>query len=246
MGSEMCIRDSIIEMTCAASAKGAATIALTNTPGAPLAEVADHTLELHAGPEQSVAATKTFVSSALALAIFSAELAGDTDFLDSLSSLPDALDAATRCDWSVVAEAVIPAGSLYCLGRGPAWAIAGEAALKFKETAQIHAESFSSAEVMHGPVSIVERGFPILTFTAADAAEQGVVDVARSMAAKGAKVFTTSPGAPGALPTIRTGHALTDPLALIVSFYGLVEQVAVAKGLDPDRPPHLRKETATT
>jgi glucosamine--fructose-6-phosphate aminotransferase (isomerizing) len=236
----------IIEMTRAARAQGAATIALTNTRDAPLSEVADCTLELHAGPEQSVAATKTFVSSALALAIFSAELAGDEAFLDSLHSLPDALDAATRCDWSDVAEAVIPAGSLFCLGRGPSWAIAGEAALKFKETAQIHAESYSSAEVMHGPVSIVERGFPILAFTAADAAERGVVDVARAMAAKGARVFTTSPDAPGALPTVRTGHPLTDPLALIVSFYGLVEAVSAAKGLDPDHPPHLRKKTATT
>jgi len=235
----------IIAMTRAARAQGALTLALVNTTNAPLGDVADLTIDICAGPEKSVAATKSFVTSGLALVILSAELAGETDLLGSLAALPDALEAAIRTDWSAASEAVMQAGSLYCLGRGPAWAIAGEAALKFKETAQIHAESYSSAEVMHGPVSIVERGFPILAFTAADAAEQGVLSVADAMRRKGATVFTTSPGSTGALPTVRTGHALTDPLSLIVSFYGMIEAVAVAKGLDPDNPPHLQKETAT-
>lgn len=235
----------IVAMTRAAREQGACTVALVNTKNAPLTEVADLAIDICAGPEKSVAATKSFVTSALALVIFSAELAGKADLLRSLDTFPDALKAATRTDWSDAAEAVQQAGSLYCLGRGPAWAIAGEAALKFKETAQIHAESYSSAEVMHGPVSIVDRGFPILAFTAADAAEAGVLNVAEAMRRKGARVFTTSPGSTGALPTIRTGHALTDPLSLIVSFYSMVEAVAVAKGLDPDKPPHLRKETAT-
>lgn len=235
----------IIEMTRVARAMGAFTLALVNTSDAPLTAVSECAIDICAGPERSVAATKSFVTSALALVILAAEMGEETELLRSLASLPDTLAAATRTNWSDAEQAALQAGSLYCLGRGPSWAIAGEAALKFKETAQIHAESYSSAEVMHGPVSIVERGFPILAFTAADAAEPGALAVMETMQAKGATVFTTSPGSSRALPTVRTGHPLTDPLSVVVSFYGMVEAVALAKGLDPDKPPHLKKATAT-
>ena len=125
--------------------------------------------------------------------------------------------------------------------------MSGEAALKFKETCRIHAENFSSAEVLHGPVSIVGQGFPVLAFAAGDAAEGAVVEIADEMASKGAEVFVTSVRArhASALPAVRTGHPLTDPVALIVSFYAMVERVAVARGIDPDRPRHLRKVTET-
>jgi len=126
-------------------------------------------------------------------------------------------------------------------------AISNEAALKFKETCQLHAESYSSAEVMHGPVSIIDQGFPVLAFTAADQAEQAVVNAADAIAAKGAAVFATSDKTARAarLPVMRTAHPLTDPLSLIVSFYAMVEQVAVAQGVDPDAPRHLTKVTET-
>ena len=125
--------------------------------------------------------------------------------------------------------------------------MSNEAALKFKETCQLHAESYSSAEVLHGPVSIVERGFPVIALAVKDAAQPGLVEVAERLAGMGAQVFTTSQSATRAtpLPACRTGHPLTDPLALIVSFYAMVEQVARARGVDPDRPRHLRKVTET-
>jgi hypothetical protein len=115
-------------------------------------------------------------------------------------------------DWSAVAGAV-GAGSLYTLGRGPSWAISNEAALKFKEVCQLHAESYSSAEVLHGPVSIVDRGFPVLAFAAADAAEGALAEVADALAGKGASVFATTDRVREAerLPFVRTGHPLTDP-----------------------------------
>ena len=125
--------------------------------------------------------------------------------------------------------------------------MANEAALKFKEVCQIHAESYSSAEVLHGPVSIVDGGFPVLGFAASDKAEKALVDVVDGIAAKGARAFVTSdrPMAATALECIRTKHPLTDPLTLIVSFYAMVERLAADKGIDPDAPRHLRKVTET-
>jgi glucosamine--fructose-6-phosphate aminotransferase (isomerizing) len=237
----------IVDLTRAARAGGAYAIAVTNDAASPLAAAADATLDIHAGPELSVAATKTFVTSALATLWVLAEMVGDTELLSAIHGLPACLADAVQIDWSPVAGAV-GAGSLYTLGRGPAWAISNEAALKFKEVCQLHAESYSSAEVLHGPVSIVERGFPVLAFAAADAAETALAEVSDALARKGAQVFATTDkvGAAHALPTVRTGHPLTDPLALIVSFYAMIEAVAVARGLDPDMPRHLKKVTETT
>ena len=165
----------------------------------------------------------------------------------AVHGLPRALAQAAEVDWPEVRDAIGNRESLFTLGRGPAFAISGEAALKFKETCQIHAESYSSAEVLHGPVSIVDQGFPVLAFAVGDAAETALVDVADQIAAKGGSVFVTSDKCQKAqaLPSTRTAHPLTDPIALIVSFYALVEKVAVGRGIDPDRPRHLNKVTET-
>jgi glucosamine--fructose-6-phosphate aminotransferase (isomerizing) len=204
------------------------------------------TVPILAGPELSVAATKTFVTSLVAGLWVIAEIKGDTDLLSAISSLPDDLEAATQCDWSPAAEA-IDGRSLFTLGRGPSWAISNEAALKFKETCLIHAESYSSAEVLHGPVSIVGEAFPVIAFASADKAEDSVAETADALAAKGARVFALTDRVRRAspLPFVRTGHWLTDPIAAIVSFYGMVESVAVRRGINPDTPRHLNKVTET-
>ena len=150
-------------------------------------------------------------------------------------------------DWSALHEALDGKTSLYILGRGPSLPIAGEAALKFKETCGLHAEAFSAAEVMHGPVSIVGKGFPVLALCAGDASEAHVAAVADQMAGQGAAVFalTDKVRAARTLPRVRTGHGLTDALVQIASFYGFVEAQSRRLGLDPDRPRHLRKVTET-
>ncbi|OED50753.1 aminotransferase [Rhodobacteraceae bacterium (ex Bugula neritina AB1)] len=236
----------IVELTRNARRAGAGTVAITNDPASPLARTAEATLPLHAGPERSVAATKTFVTSLVAGLWLLAELKGDDSLLAALHKLPEQLDAAARCDWSAAAAA-ITGSSLFTLGRGPSMAISNEAALKFKETCQIHAESYSSAEVLHGPVSIVAGGFPVIAFAAKDAAEPLLAEVADTLAAKGAQVFATTSLAAKAtvLPHVRTGHWLADPVAAIVSFYTMVEQVAMQRGINPDAPRHLRKVTET-
>jgi glutamine---fructose-6-phosphate transaminase (isomerizing) len=237
----------IVELARAAGEGGALSVAVTNDPVSPLARVSAQTLALHAGPELSVAATKTFVSSAVACLALIAEWRRDAALVDAIARLPDALSEAAAIDWAELRGSLTGIESLFTLGRGPVWAMSNEAALKFKETCLIHAESYSSAEVLHGPVSIIGAGFPVIAFAAADAAEASVVETADALAGKGARVFVTSDRADAAtrLRVVRTGHPLTDPLALIVTFYAMVERVAVARGIDPDKPRHLNKVTET-
>lgn len=236
----------IVRMTEALGKNGAMTVAITNDAGSRLAQAAHRTLQIHAGPELSVAATKTFVTSLVAGLWLIAKIKGDTALLSAIHKLPENLEAASLCDWSVAAQA-IDGRSLFTLGRGPTWAISNEAALKFKETCLIHAESYSSAEVLHGPVSIVADGFPVIAFASADKAEESLAETADALASKGARVFavTNRVQKAASLPHVRTGHWLTDPIAAIVSFYAMVEQVAVARGIDPDAPRHLNKVTET-
>lgn len=237
----------ILRMAEAARQGGAITFAVTNTPDSPLVEVCNELIDIMAGPERSVAATKTFVNSAAAGLAVLAHWTEDAALLKALQDLPSHLSAAIACDWTVLCEALDEAESLFILGRGPSLAIAHEAALKFKETCAIHAEAYSAAEVMHGPVSLVGEGFPLLVLSARDAAEPSAVETAEALASKGAAVFATSDKTRSArkLPFAATGHPLTDPLALIASFYSFIETFARRRGLDPDRPANLKKVTET-
>lgn len=237
----------IVGMAQSARRSGAATIAITNTAGSPLAEASDFTIDLHAGPEKSVAATKTYVTSVVAGLALLARWSGDAEIGRAVAALPESLARAVACDWSDLIGALDGHNALYVLGRGPGFAIANEAALKFKETCNIQAESYSAAEVMHGPVAIVTPGYPVLGLAARDAAETSVADMAHKLAGQGAKAFLTSerPGAAKAIPFAATGHPITDPLALIVSFYGFVEALSRHRGLNPDVPPALKKVTET-
>jgi glucosamine--fructose-6-phosphate aminotransferase (isomerizing) len=134
------------------------------------------------------------------------------------------------------------------LGRGPALAIAAEAALKTKETACRHAEAFSLAEVMHGPLLLVGPGFPVLAFVPDDAAVAANAAALRRIEGVGGRVFAAShvAGLPGTmLPAVPCGHPALEPLGMVLSFYRLVEGVARGRGLDPDRPSHLAKVTRT-
>ncbi len=237
----------LVALTRSVGHNGALTVAITNDPASPLARAAGRVLDIHAGPERSVAATKTFVTSAVAGLAFIAAWAGNDDLRAALHTLPERLRLAVGIDWPELRAEIGTRPSLFTIGRGPAWAISAEAALKFKETCRLHAESHSSAEILHGPVSIVEEGFPVLGFAAADAAEEGLAEVADRIAEMGAKVFVTSGRCRRAerLEHVRTGHPLTDPLALIVSFYAMVERLARQRGINPDLPRNLRKVTET-
>ncbi len=237
----------IVEMMRAAGAGGALSIAITNFADAPMAQASAHCLPLQAGQERSVAATKTFVTSVLAALSLLAEWQQDAALKAAVAALPDAFAKALTQDWSPLAARLSRAQSLYVLGRGPGFAIANEAALKFKETCGLHAESYSAAEVLHGPSAIVQARFPVFALGVADAALPHVVATAERLAAQGADVFVTGATAKGAvtLPSVAGLHPLVAPLVLVVSFYAFIEALARRRGFDPDTPPHLRKVTET-
>jgi glucosamine--fructose-6-phosphate aminotransferase (isomerizing) len=237
----------IVAMAEEAKRGGALTIALTNTADSPLARASDHAIDIAAGVEKSVAATKTFVNSAVAGLALLAHCTDDHVLLAGLGELPMHFRQAIDCDWMEVAGALEGASSLFILGRGPSFAIANEAALKFKETCGMHAEAYSAAEVMHGPLALVTPGFPVLALAARDRSEPSMAETGDALHAKQAAVFITSGLAKKAvrLPFAATGHPLTDPLALIVSFYAFVEAFARHRGLNPDEPRNLKKVTET-
>lgn len=237
----------IVEMMRAAATGGALSIAITNFADSPMAEASTHCLPLLAGVEQSVAATKTFVTSVLSGLALLAEWQEDAGLRQAVEELPDAFAAALQLDWSALAARLARAQSAYVLGRGPAFAIANESALKLKETCGLHAEAYSAAEVLHGPSAIVQSHFPVLALAVEDAAQSGVVQTAEHLATQGADVFVTGTPAAGCtmLPSVGGLHPLVAPLVLAVSFYAFVEALARRRGFDPDTPPHLRKVTET-
>ncbi len=226
---------------------GAVGVALVNTAGSPLALAAHHAIDIAAGPEIAVAATKSFVNSIVAGLALLASWTRDEALAQALAMLPRHLEDALALDWTSLVDEFAGAPSLYMLGRGPSLAIASEAALKLKETANLHAEAYSSAEVLHGPVALVDRAFPVIAFAARDAAEDSVSAMADGLIEKGARVFVSSAKSNRAsrLSLVETGHPLTDSLCLIVPFYGLAEANSRALGYNPDRPEKLSKVTET-
>jgi len=227
---------------------GAFVLALVNQQDSPLAEQADLSLPLLAGRERSVAATKSFIASLAAVLQLAACWSRDDGLLAALDRLPDDLAAAACLDWGEAIEPIANAGNMFVVGRGLGFGVAQEAALKFKETAELHAEAFSSAEVMHGPLALVGEGFPVIAFTQDDQTREGMTGAIASMRDKGATVFAAEPGEtdPMRLPVVPDMHPACAPLAMILSFYRLANRVALARGLDPDTPRHLRKVTETT
>ena len=229
-----------------AKASGATVLALCNSPDSPLLAVADHSIALRAGPERSVAATKSFLATLAALVHFVAAWTRDGALARDLALLPDLLDAAWQMDWRAALTALAGAEHLYVVGRGLGLAAAQETALKCKEACGLHAEAFSSAELRHGPFALLGPRFPALLFAQDDATRAGVEAMAAELAARHVPVLIAGAAAPGAvaLPTPACRAELA-PLLLVQSAYRLIATLAVRRGLDPDRPPHLRKVTET-
>nr|WP_301075114.1 SIS domain-containing protein [Sphingomonas sp.] len=225
-------------------AGGAFVVAMVNDEESPLAACADEVLPLCAGPERSVAATKSYITSLVAQAALGAAWAGDTALQDRLAALPDALARAFALRWGAAIPPLVGARDLFVLGRGYGFAVAQEAALKFKETCGLHAEAFSAAEVRHGPMAIVGRGFPVLGFASSDATGDDVRAAAAQFGKRGAVTLLADAGGAGALPAIACDPVL-EPILQIQSFYRMVNALAIARGVDPDAPPHLRKVTET-
>jgi len=231
----------------AARAAGALVVALVNDAASPLAQIAEVTAPLLAGPELSVAATKSYIAALSAVVQLAAHWSGDAELLRALDRLPELLDEAWALDWSDAIAPLKDARSLYVLGRGIGYGVAEEAALKLKETCGLHAEAFSAAEVRHGPMALVGPGFPVLAFAQGDETRAGVEAATAAAAAQGAPVLKAGGAAQAGVVILPTRDAcpILEPIAYVLSFYRLVAALAAARGLDPDRPPHLTKITET-
>jgi len=226
---------------------GATTVALVNDIASPLAQAAEWALPLHAGREQSVAATKSFITSLVAGARLVSEWQSDSELKDGLAALPDALRAASQVDWSPALDVLAPARNIMVVGRGISFPVALEAALKFKETSALQAEAFSGAEIKHGPMALIEDGYPLLIFATRGPTQAGLVALAAEMRGRGARVLLAAPddiaGRDLTLPVAATPDL--DPIVAIQSFYVMAAHLARARGMDPDRPRHLSKVTRT-
>jgi glucosamine--fructose-6-phosphate aminotransferase (isomerizing) len=238
--------EDLIESASSAKASGALTAAIVNDTESPLAVACDLVLPMAAGPEVSVAATKTFVASLTALLDLVAVWADERAIKAALDRLPDRLASASELDWSKALGAQFSAGNLVILGRGPTLAIAREASLKLKEVCNIHAEAFSGAEFQHGPITLVSEDYPVLIFAVADAAGRNLTEVAADLCRKGASVLITGESGMGTrLPTLAPDHPDTDTVCLVQSFYALAIHLARHRGINVDQPRHLRKITRT-
>jgi glutamine---fructose-6-phosphate transaminase (isomerizing) len=226
---------------------GAFTVAAVNAPNSPLADACEWHLPLLAGAELSVAATKSYIAMLSLSAIVIAHVQKDIELLKALETLPDALRAAGKLDWSHAIDELKNVDRMFVIGRGLGLAIAQEAALKFKETSGIQAEAFSSAEVRHGPMEIIESGYPLLIFALRGPEQEGLLKLASDMKARGARVLLAAPAdvAEANLPLALTDHPALDPIAAILSFYVMAAGLAAARGRNPDSPRHLNKVTET-
>jgi len=237
----------IVTVMEACSKAGAKTAAFVNVEDSPMAKLADVFCPLRSGPELSVAATKTFIASMAALARFVGHWSQDQALLTGLKSLPDVLEKAQKVDLSPIVELFHDKDYALVLGRGSSWSIALEAALKLKETCSLQAEAFSAAEVKHGPRALVCSGYPILIFAPRGPAQKDIIATAKEMRDFGASVFliATSEAEGANLLLPEAADPWLDPLVIIQTFQLAVEQLARARGMNPDHPPHLDKVTLT-
>ena len=231
--------------------QGQPTVAITNEPDSPLAEVADVVIDLDAGEERAVAATKTYTAQLAAVALISEAMSGKGAGLEGLPSLVEhALDQEGQAAESAAAHA----GIEYCavLGRGFNQATAFEWALKLQELTQIVAQPFSTADFLHGPIAVLEPGYPVLAIAARGPAIDDVIDVLRRCKQAGASLVVIGNDArlaelePSILELEPGVDEWLSPIPAVVLGQLFAYHLTVAKGLDPEQPRGLHKVTRTT
>ncbi len=236
----------LLSMATAAREAGAYVVALVNVLDSPLAALVDEVIELRAGPERRVAATKSFITSLSAVIQVLSHWLDDPSLADALQETPALLRQAWSSDWTPAVDAIADSKDLFVLGRGLGLGIAYEAALKFKEVCALHAEAFSSAEVLHGPVTIARGDFPVLVLAQNDACFPGMKELVEDLARRNVRLITAGIHHERAvnLPAPEA-HPVIEPILRIQSFYRMANALSIRLGLDPDSPPYLNKVTST-
>lgn len=228
----------IIAQAEMAKAAGAYCVALVNDETSPLTDIVDDVLPLKAGAEISVAATKSYLATLSALLQLTAYWSQNEELISALSALPAAMQTMIDTPAQLTPESIAGVKNMVVLGRGLGYAITKEMALKLKEVSSIHAESFSSAEFLHGPVTLVEQGLAILNCQVNDESAAAHDEQISEMLVRGADVVT--------LKQLNISvHPRLAPLVVLQRFYLDVAHVAVARGFNPDEPKGLKKVTRT-
>jgi glucosamine--fructose-6-phosphate aminotransferase (isomerizing) len=229
------------------------TVAITNDLQSPLASAAEHAIGLHTGKEQSVAATKTYTASLVALAMLNTLMAEDHDAFQALQRIPDFVSQVIKMASDTIKAAVRYRYMEACvvLSRGYNYATAFEIALKLKELTYVLAEPYSSADFQHGPVALVERGFPVLAVVPEGALADELVDFLTQLHERGAELVVIS-SHPGALALAQTPLPIPSgvpewlsPIVAVVQGQLFALGLTLAKGFDPDHPRGLHKVTLT-
>jgi glucosamine--fructose-6-phosphate aminotransferase (isomerizing) len=237
----------LVDTMSALRAAGATTAALVNRTESPLANRSEWVVPLCAGDERSVAATKSYITALTAIARLVGHWQRDERMLSSIASLPDRLEAAARVDGGHAIEALVGAERAMVVGRGLGFTVALESALKLKETCVVQAEAFSSAEVRHGPMALIDEGYPLIVFALRGPEQAGLIDLAREMRGRGARVTLVAPPDvdDSDVRLVVADDPVLDPILAIQTFYLVVAKLAEARGLDADQPRHLSKVTRT-
>jgi glucosamine--fructose-6-phosphate aminotransferase (isomerizing) len=224
----------------AAKQSGALVVALVNDISSPLAALADYAIPLLAGPEKAVAATKSYLCTLSALLQLVAHWKQDQALLDALDTLPAALLQVVEQPTQLQAEHFKTLRHSVVLGRAFGYAIAREIALKIKEVCGIQAEAFSSAEFLHGPISLLNQPLTLLNVQLNDESSEAHQAQIAEVKKRGGVVLTLALAAGQ-----HSIHPRFQPLLLMQRFYLDIEAVALALGLNPDAPVGLNKVTST-
>jgi glucosamine--fructose-6-phosphate aminotransferase (isomerizing) len=234
----------LVAATQVARRLGALTLAIVNDEQSPAAVEAELVFPIGAGPEHSVAATKTVVLSMIAGAQLVAALARDDDLEDGLNDLPARLSRARACDWAAWAGRAAHAAAAFVAGRGYGLGPVREVALKVAEILRVPTLGYSAAELRHGPRASITSTTPVLVLRQNDEAAAATDELVRDLNDAGEMVFTAG-GPDGTLPWIGDRHPMCDPVVMLIPAYRAIETAARQRGFDPDKPPYLSKVTRT-
>jgi glucosamine--fructose-6-phosphate aminotransferase (isomerizing) len=242
----------VVGVVAAARRQGAATIAITNTPASELAAAAEHQLDLRAGEERAVAATKTYTASLTAVAMLVGAFAtrlgvdGESSALAAIpAALTDALAPEREAEAEAVARRLAASDRVIVVGRGFEYATAREMALKLKELARVSADPYSSADFLHGPLALVEPGLPVVVLAPSGRAAADADALLARLGELGADpiVISDRPEASLKLPAGLPDSLM--PIASVVPGQLVALHAAIARGIDPDSPRWISKVTLT-
>lgn len=223
------------------------TLSMVNVENSPLYNESELALGLKAGEEKAIAATKSFITSLTAIFSLVAHWKNDNALINEILQIPELLERAQKITWNPFIDKLTNADKIMVVGRGPGLSLALEASLKFKETCQIQAEAFSSAEIKHGPQALIDKDYTILIFATSGPIMTDLLRLAEDYKARGANVILAAPSyvKDKDLEIVSSKIPELEILTAIQSFYLAISDLSLKRGLNPDTPKFLNKITTT-